>query len=50
MNVIMAVANKLLPDTIAGGNATRKGYESESELSMAFGRTTDQAATKNNEN
>ncbi len=50
MNVLMTLANKLLPDTVPGGSSTRKGYESESELSMAFGSPSDQAAAKNNEN
>lgn len=50
MNVIMSLANKLLPDTLGGSNVTKKGHESESELSMAFGGSSDRAAAKNNEN
>ena len=50
MNVLMTLANKLLPDTLGGSSSTKKGYESESELSMAFGNSSDRAAAKNNEN
>jgi short-subunit dehydrogenase len=50
MNMIMTIANKLLPDTVAAGNATKKGYESESELSLGtLGKSSDRAAIKNNE-
>lgn len=50
MNVLMNVVNKLLPDTIPEGNATKKGYESESELSMGpLGKPSDREALKNNE-
>jgi hypothetical protein len=50
MNIIMTVANKLLPDTVAAGNSTKKGYESESELSLGkLGKSSDRAAIKNNE-
>ena len=51
MNLLMGIANKLLlPDTRAGGDVSKKGYESESALSIgAAGRKSDQAAVKNNE-
>jgi short-subunit dehydrogenase len=50
MTALMNLANKLLPDIVAGGNVTKKGYESESEVSMSgLGRPTDREALKNNE-
>ena len=50
MNLLMGIANKLLlPDTRAGGDVSKKGYESESALSIAGGRKSDQEAVKNNE-
>lgn len=50
MNVLMTLANKLLPDTVAGGNESKKGYESESQLSFgSLGNPSDRAAVKNNE-
>ena len=51
MNLLMGIANKLLlPDTVAGGDVSKKGYESESALSMGGpGNKSDQEAVKNNE-
>ncbi len=51
MNLLMGIANKLLlPDTKAGGDVSKKGYESESTLSIGeTGRKSDQEAVKNNE-
>jgi short-subunit dehydrogenase len=51
MNLLMGIANKLLlPDTGAGGDVSKKGYESESALSIGpGGRKSDQEAIKNNE-
>jgi short-subunit dehydrogenase len=49
MNILMGLASKLLPDAVPG-NESRKGYESESELSLGtLGAVSDQAAAKNNE-
>lgn len=49
MNILMTLANKLLPEAIAGATS-KKGYESESEISMgALGKPSDVAAMKNNE-
>jgi short-subunit dehydrogenase len=49
MNILMGLASKLLPDVVPG-NETKKGYESESELSFGtLGSVTDEAAAKNNE-
>jgi len=50
MNLLMGIANKLLlPDTTAGGDVAKKGYESESNPAIAAGGKSDQAAVKNNE-
>jgi short-subunit dehydrogenase len=51
MNLLMGIANKLLlPDTKPGGDVSKKGYESESALSLGeTGRKSDQEAVKNNE-
>ena len=51
MNLLMGIANKLLlPDTVAGGDVSKKGYESESTLSIGgTSRKSDQEALKNNE-
>ena len=51
MNLLMGIANKLLlPDTAAGGDVSKKGYESESTRSIgATGGKSDQEAVKNNE-
>ena len=51
MNLLMGIANKLLlPNTVAGGDVSKKGYESESALSMGkLGSKSDQEAVKNNE-
>jgi short-subunit dehydrogenase len=50
MTLLMSFANKLLPGTIAGGNESKKGYESESSLSLGIlGSSSDRAAIKNNE-
>lgn len=51
MNLLMGIANKLLlPDTGASGDVSKKGYESESALSIGgAGRKSDQEAVKNNE-
>jgi short-subunit dehydrogenase len=50
MTLLMSFANKLLPGTIAGGNESKKGYESESSLSFgSLGSSSDRAAIKNNE-
>lgn len=51
MNLLMGIANKLLlPDTVAGGDVSKKGYESESTLSIGeTSRKSDREALKNNE-
>jgi len=50
MNALIGLAAKFLPEVVAGGNESKKGYESESELSLGtFGRASDRAAVKNNE-
>ncbi len=51
MNLLMGIANKLLlPDTVPGGDVSKKGYESESTRSIgAPGGKSDQEAVKNNE-
>jgi short-subunit dehydrogenase len=47
---LLGIANNLLPANVYGGDAPRKGYESESELSLSgVGVLSDQAATRNNE-
>jgi short-subunit dehydrogenase len=50
MNALMNLANKLLPEAVASGNVSKKGYESESEISAGpLGRPSDREALKNNE-
>jgi short-subunit dehydrogenase len=50
MNILMSLANKILPETVIGGNESKKGYESESRLSYGtLGNPSDRAAIKNNE-
>ncbi|WP_276366072.1 SDR family oxidoreductase [Chryseolinea sp. H1M3-3] len=50
MNVLMSLVNKLLPEVIGAGNEIKKGFESESRLSLGtLGAATDEAAVKNNE-
>jgi short-subunit dehydrogenase len=50
MNVLMSLANKLLPNAVPGGNVTKKGYESESAASLGkLGKASDREALKNNE-
>jgi len=50
MNVLMSLANKILPSVVGGGDQSKKGYESESELSTGtVGRVSDEAAVRNNE-
>lgn len=48
MNVLMSVATKLLPQS-SGNNESKKGFESESQLSLTFGELSDRAARQNNE-
>lgn len=49
MNVLMSLANKILPNAMAGSES-KKGFESESELSFGtLGNASDRAAIKNNE-
>lgn len=50
MNILMTLANKLLPGPVAGSHESKKGYESESQLSLGtLGNPSDRAAIKNNE-
>ena len=51
MNLLMGIANKLLlPDAVAGGGVSKKGYESESTRTIAAtGGKNDPEAVKNNE-
>lgn len=50
MNILMSLANKLLPEAVPGNYDRKKGFESESELSMGpGGKPSDTAAIKNNE-
>ena len=51
MNLLMGIANKLLlPDAVAGGGVSKKGYESESTRTIAAtGGKSDPEAVKNNE-
>ncbi len=47
---VLAIANKLMPDNVPGGNVRKKGHESESELTQnVIASLTDRAAVKNNE-
>lgn len=48
MNVLMSVATKLLPQA-TGSYDSKKGSESESQLSLSFGELSDRAARQNNE-
>lgn len=50
MNSMVAVANQFLPDNVAGGDETKRGYQVESSLSQGpVGSLSDRAAEKNNE-
>ena len=50
MNVLLSLANRFLPENVAHGYQSKKGYESESSLSMgSVGSVSDSAAVKNNE-
>ena len=50
VNLMMAVANKLLPDAVTGNKTTLKGWQAESALSQGpISRLSDNAATRNNE-
>jgi short-subunit dehydrogenase len=50
VNALMTLANKFLPDPIPGHPDSRKGFQSESELSeSSLAVLTDKAAAKNNE-
>ena len=50
MNILMSLANKLLPEAVPGNYDRKKGFESESELSIGpGGKPSDTAAIKNNE-
>lgn len=50
MSMLMSLANRLLPDAVPGDYTRKKGYESESEISMgSMGKPSDTAAIKNNE-
>jgi NAD(P)-dependent dehydrogenase (short-subunit alcohol dehydrogenase family) len=50
MTVLMTLVNKFLPEVVTGGNESKKGYESESQLSLGtLGNPSDEAAVKNNE-
>ncbi|HEV7349912.1 SDR family oxidoreductase [Telluribacter sp.] len=50
MNAVMGLANRFLPDNVEGGDKTRRGYESESDLSRGPAtERTDKAALDNNE-
>ena len=50
MNLLMSLANKILPGAVEGGDESKKGYESESGLSTGtVGSVSDRAAVKNNE-
>jgi short-subunit dehydrogenase len=50
MSILMTLAGKLLPDATSHGTTSKKGYESESEISAGtLGKPSDAAAVKNNE-
>ena len=50
VNLMMAVANKLLPEAVTGSNTTLKGWQAESALSRGpVSRLSDSAAGRNNE-
>lgn len=50
VSLMMAVANKLLPDAVTGNNTAVKGWQAESALSQGpISRLSDNAATRNNE-
>lgn len=50
VNVMMTLANRLLPEAVSGSHESKKGYESESKLSQSsWAVLTDKAAIKNNE-
>ena len=51
VNILMSIANKILPEAVTGSGRTLKGWESESDLSKGpVSRLSDQAAARNNEN
>lgn len=50
MGMVMRLANALLPSNTSSGYSAKKGYESESELSLGWlGNKSDIAAERNNE-
>jgi NAD(P)-dependent dehydrogenase (short-subunit alcohol dehydrogenase family) len=50
MGTVMRLANAFLPSNVSNGYTTKKGYESESELSLSWlGNNSDMAAERNNE-
>ncbi len=50
VNIMMSIANRLLPDAATGNKRTLKGWEAESELSHGpISDLTDKAAARNNE-
>lgn len=49
VNVMLSLANKLLPNNTPYGTQSKKGYESETELSVSLGTQSDKAAKRNNE-
>jgi short-subunit dehydrogenase len=50
VGTIMSLANRLLPNPVAGNNQTKKGYESESKITQGrMAMLTDAAAVRNNE-
>jgi NAD(P)-dependent dehydrogenase (short-subunit alcohol dehydrogenase family) len=51
VNILMSIANKLLPEAVTGNDHTLKGWEAESSLSKGpVSRLSDKAAARNNEN
>lgn len=50
VNVLMSIANRLMPDNTSYGQRSKKGYESETDLSPALGALSDKGARKSNEN
>ncbi len=50
MNLLMSLANKLLPENVANGQESKKGYDSESEITLgSIGARSDRAALQNNQ-
>jgi hypothetical protein len=50
VNVLLSVVNRFLPENGEHGHQSKKGYDSESPLSMgSVGSVSDSAAIKNNE-